>query len=219
MTLTPPLVRQYKYIAVVLDDVLRPSMVILPWTCPNSWYGWNTIICHPSHQRSMVLRGPRLRRVNPVFGVSKSLKHTFKYFHVICSCVGIPSCTIPIFKAGVWHACLHNQLCPTISNLAVDTTMIAYHLVTNLRVDTGFGSPIGIGRDESVRCQCTGRRLPATSRCAPNGTAPTNSQNQDGSNVIGPNRRNEKIEGQYTCRNNAICRLFPMAQTKPQSSP
>lgn len=128
MTLTPELVRQYKYISVVLDDLFAPihgdSAVSMPKLLQRM----------ERHNLSSI--SPSIK--GATWPSTRPRKACLWHVHVIETYFQIFTRDLFICWHSFMHysnlqgwcldACLHNQLCPSISNLAVDTTMIAYHL-------------------------------------------------------------------------------------------
>ena len=131
MTLTPELTRHYKYIAIVLDDLFAPvhgdTAVNMPKLLQRMEQ-FNLSSISPSIKGAIwpttLPREPCLWHVH----------HIETFFQIFSQDLFICLHSFMHFSNSQgWclDLCLDKQLCPSISNLAVDATMIAYHLGTS----------------------------------------------------------------------------------------
>lgn len=131
MTLTPELVQQYEHIAVVLDDVFAPTQGDTPVNVTKLLQGMkkhNMSSISPSVQYcTWPSTKPRPRDDRCIWHVEQ-IETFFQIF------------TRELFMC--WHSfmhysniqgwcldlCLDTKMCPSISRLAVDASMISYHI-------------------------------------------------------------------------------------------
>ena len=140
MTLTPELVQQYEYIAVVLDDLFAPvhgdtAVNMSKLLQRMKQYNLSSIspsvkgAAWPSTRPTRPRKEPCLWHVHQIetfFQIfSRDLFNCWRSFMHFANRQGF-----------CLDVCLDKQLCPSISNLAIDGTMIAYHLGQAMRLRT-----------------------------------------------------------------------------------
>jgi hypothetical protein len=152
MTITPEMAQQYKYIAVVLDDLFAPvqgDSAVNMTRLLQQMQQFNLSSISPSIKGS---GWPSTQPQEPCLWHAHQIETFFQIFSRDLFNCWRSFMHFSNKQGWCLDLCLDKQLCPSISRLAVDATMIAYHLgnVESVRDYVPESALVGINLTDNV---------------------------------------------------------------------